>query len=1145
MPSERDERDTVPASPAQETPTYALSAEEHAAIDARARAEDQSADDLIPPAFHDEDVIADRYRIIRFIARGGMGEVYEAEDLTLHGRLALKTIRPEIAADPNAVDRFKREINVARRITHPNVSRIYDVGIHRAATETMFLTMEFLAGDTLQSRIISGGRMSEQEALPLVEQIASGLAAAHDAGIIHRDFKSANVMLVPSASNGLRAVVTDFGLARPATSEAGMLTLSEAGMVMGTPAYMAPEQVEGQRLTAAADIYAFGIVLYEMVTGKRPFTGDTPLSVAVRRLTNAPRPPREIVPSLDPAWDTAIIRCLERNPADRYQRATEVVHALRSGEVATAAASSRTAETVPIRTTKRSRLLGAALGLAVIGLFGVIIGSLSSRDAASTPPVSARMAVRIRPSLAVFGFRNTSARADAAWLSTAISEMLTTELAAGGKLRIISGDQVARAKADLGLSDSNTLDGPALQRLRKTLDATSMAVGSYTLIGEPGSGLLRIDLRVVDSSTGNVIASSESSGTESQLFDLVSRAAGGLRQRLGLGSVSASEAVEVQATVPSTPEAVRLYTQGLAHLRRLDAAGARDLLVQAAREDEKHPFIRSALSSAHTALGEETKAREEATRALALAGKLGREQKALIEFQFHKAAGDWPKAAEVARSLWESFPDNLEYGLDLANAEISAGSTKAALATIAALRKLPAPLSNDGRIDLEESRAHQELGDFQRQREFAAAASRKGRANSSRLLVARARMLEATALLALGEMPAMTAAVDEARSLFQAAGDRGNMARAIELTATAVHQEGDLAGERRLLEEALSIHRSVGDSLSEARVLLNIGHVLLSQGETPQAQKYFDDALGRFKKAGAKYAAASSLNNIGANMFYRGDLLRAQKRYQEALSIFSELGEKSGIATTLTNIGEVMACRGDLEQARKMHEDALAINRATGEKGGIAYDLFRLGEIFYVRGELVAARDRFQQSLALQNEIGDTMGAAESRVTLAAIAIEQGQAATAETTAREAEEIQRTGGAAEPSFKSLAVVAEALLAQGKINEARETAERAWKAAADSEDRRVRFGVAITRARAMAASRAATDVNAALRFLDSIREEASRSHFAIPEMEARLAAGQIEVAAGRAEGRRRLTAVQKDAASRGFGHIARRAAAGTA
>jgi serine/threonine protein kinase len=264
------------------------------------------------PALESE-LVADRYRVASLLGRGGMGDVYRARDLELDEDVALKFVRG--ASEVRALA-LKREIQLARRVTHPNVCRIYDFGVHReGAIDLPFLTMELLEGETLASRL-SRGRLAAA-ALPIAEQVASALDAAHAAGVVHRDFKSANVILT-----GRRAVVTDFGLA---------IERDEAThALVGSPAYMAPEQVEGGAVTPATDVYAFGVVLYEMVTGSVPFDGGTPRDVAERRLRAPPPSPRARVPDLDPRWEAAILRCLRVAPSERFSSCGAAVRAIRA-----------------------------------------------------------------------------------------------------------------------------------------------------------------------------------------------------------------------------------------------------------------------------------------------------------------------------------------------------------------------------------------------------------------------------------------------------------------------------------------------------------------------------------------------------------------------------------------------------------------------------------------------------------------------------------------------------------------------------------------------------------------------------------------------------------------------------------------------
>jgi tetratricopeptide (TPR) repeat protein len=315
--------------------------------------------------FETGSVISGRYRILRPLGRGGMGEVYEAEDTELKERVALKTLLPEIAADGRMIARFKQEIQLSRKIAHPNVCRVFDLARHpaegSAADTVFFLTMEFLPGETLAARLRREGRMGAAEALPLLEQMAEALDAAHRAGVIHRDFKPSNVMLAHTAA-GTRAVITDFGLARRATpSEESTATIS--GQLIGTVDYMAPELFTGSEASAASDIYALGLVAYKTITGELPFESAAPLAAVIRRAGQPAPSARARVSDLDPAWDRALSCALDPDPARRFASGREFIQALR-GE-----ADSVTVK-LPMMTRRRTAFVVGAAAMLVAGAFG-------------------------------------------------------------------------------------------------------------------------------------------------------------------------------------------------------------------------------------------------------------------------------------------------------------------------------------------------------------------------------------------------------------------------------------------------------------------------------------------------------------------------------------------------------------------------------------------------------------------------------------------------------------------------------------------------------------------------------------------------------------------------------------------------------
>jgi serine/threonine protein kinase/tetratricopeptide (TPR) repeat protein len=406
--------------------------------------------------FAAHELVAERYEVVQFLGGGSMGEVYEANDTTLNLHVALKVIRPEIAADKRAVARFFREIQLARKVTHPNVCRIFDVGFHRSQNkidadsefpDAPFLTMELLRGETLADRLGRGGPMTTGEALPILQQVAAGLDAAHQAGVVHRDFKCGNVILVPAADSK-RAVVTDFGLARTnAADDSTSGSISLVDEIVGTPEYMAPEQVKGLAATSAIDIYALGVAIYAMVTCHYPFKGDSSRETALMRLEEEPPAPHTYVADLDSTWETVILRCLARDPNDRFQCATDVVKAL-LGE-----ASERTGTVTPskysaLRFVRQHR----AATLSVLGLLLLAVLFAAVPDLRHTlQNISIANGVPEDKQLAVLPFTALSGDRDDAAFARGLSETLTarlTKLTERHSLQVIPSTEIRSSKID-------------------------------------------------------------------------------------------------------------------------------------------------------------------------------------------------------------------------------------------------------------------------------------------------------------------------------------------------------------------------------------------------------------------------------------------------------------------------------------------------------------------------------------------------------------------------------------------------------------------------------------------------------------------------------------------------------------------------
>ena len=268
-------------------------------------------------------ILAGRFRILSELGKGGMGAVYEALDQELGSKVALKTMHADLISDSAARERFHREINLARKVTHPNACRIFDLFQHE---DLLFLTMELLPGETLRQKIKREGRIDLQSTISIVLQVLDTLSEMHRLGIVHRDLKTSNIILVPDGSN-VRAVVTDFGLAI-GLSGSGSFEVTQTGQVLGTPQYMAPEQLKKEQITPATDVYALGLVLYEMLTAQLPLAGESPLTIAAKRISEDAPSPKLLLPELDRKWEQIILRCLERNPNHRFHNAADLIDAI-------------------------------------------------------------------------------------------------------------------------------------------------------------------------------------------------------------------------------------------------------------------------------------------------------------------------------------------------------------------------------------------------------------------------------------------------------------------------------------------------------------------------------------------------------------------------------------------------------------------------------------------------------------------------------------------------------------------------------------------------------------------------------------------------------------------------------------------------
>ncbi|MEA2605081.1 MAG: eukaryotic-like serine/threonine-protein kinase [Acidobacteriota bacterium] len=1103
------------------------------------------------------EVLAGRYRIVGFLGRGAVGEVYEAFDQELNEAIAVKVLRPEIARDERVLQRFKREIQLGRRVTHPNVCRVFDLVYHSqsppapdAPPDKVLLTMELLRGETLEQLLARQGRMSTAEALPVIGHVVAALTAAHANGVIHRDLKSGNIFLVPAPS-GTRAVVTDFGLAWSSIEADDSANLTATGEMVGSPAYMAPEQVRGEEATAATDVYALGVVIFEMVTGELPFVGKSAFYTALKRLQEPAPSPRIHLSDLDSAWEKTILRCLEREPEKRFPSVRHVVRALGLTKAEEDATSPLTlTRSWPRR--RRSPGRAAAMAAMTAGLAGLLALVLWGLWTAGLPPfvrapgvanakgpaTASRSAVATpaRPAVAVLGFDNLAGRPDAGYLGTSLLQMLPTELARAERLRLVPVENVDRARADLGLSRSTSLSPATLARVRSYLGADLVIGGSY-LVTAPG-GRTRFDLQVQDTRTGETVARVSESGTEEGFLTTLAVLGERLRGELGAGGLPQAEAKALRASLPSTLEAARLYSDGAAELRRFEPARARDLLRQAVAAEPGDPLPHLTLAAAWSDLGYQERARAEARTALDLSAPLRHEDRRAIEARWRELSSDWPAAIAIYRELWSYFPDNLEYALRLAAAQIPGGAPKDALATLAEARRLPPPQGADARIDLAEAAAGGALSDFARQAQAALAAERKGRTLGAQGWIAEARFQEGSAALARGEPDAALAAFDEAARIYESQGDRGRLARVINSRGLLLEQRGDFAGAAAAYGRSQAIQHAIGNELGEGVAENSLAGLDIAQGRLEEARSRFERALATFRRLERKAGVANVLNNLGVVAQMKGDLATYEARLTEATAVYREIGDRGGEARTLTNRGALRFSRGDLDAAGQDFAAALAVYQAIGDRSSAAQTIQNQGAVLLRQGLPAEAERLFTQSLAVFRELKDKASEADNDLDLANAALDTGDAQRAEQRAGEARALFRQAGNPERESEALTLVALCRLAAGRPQEAQEAIQGAAPVARRTENPRFRLLFAITEARVLAATGHPQEALRSLR--EAVRKAPEAGSFPL-ELEARLALGEVEILAGDPKaGRSRLAAVERDAGRQGFRILARKA-----
>ncbi len=1109
--------------------------------------------------------LGDRYVVERFLGQGAMGIVFAVRDSELDTTVAAKVLRPLLARSTDAQGRFRREVTTARRITHPNVCRIYDLGYHhdrRSGLDLPFFTMELLEGPTLAAWIDERGPLEAADALDLLRGIIAGLSAAHAAGVVHRDFKSSNVVIVADGAER-RPVVSDFGLSRNLRAGSGS-PITAHGQVLGTPAFIAPEQLRSQPVTPAADIYALGVLMYQMMTGRLPFESRNPVTTAMMRLQRDPDPPSSLIPDLDPAWERTILRCLRREPGERPKRVEAILPlidpALRTSALGDLESEDLVAADAGSPTfTRPRRNLAAALLLVILAFVGSWWNARQPSPQVEPPPAAEESRSPARTTVAVAALDSLQAPEELHWIGHAVAEMLTTEVGAEGALRALSRNTVARYE-----------EAPDPTPLLSRLPTTYLIEGTYFVEGNQAEQTLRLDLRLLSATDDATVASWSQTGRTDQIVQLVQMLGSELREALGASPLTTEEGDRLARTQPGNRRVAELLTAARVALRARDGNTARQALQEAVDLEPDNAILYSELGRAWRLQGYDAQAREVAIRAAELAADIPREAQLLIQAQQQSYQGDWVGAAETYDALAHFHPDELRFARLRTEAWVGAGLAARADASLSSLTE-DFDTTSDPEIALLEAEVAALRSDVPRIGRAAAQAWHTARQQGALHLEAEARLKAANAARRSGDLDQAEqhllrarslyeltedrhglgqllverarleaakgnpsealAQIAEARSLFEEVGAQRGRIRATLVSASLARRQGHASQARRDYETARALSQQVGFPEGEHDALKGLAILDSIEGDLAAAERHFDEALTAARASGNLGDEAAALNNLAIVLSDRGESSRAESYYRLALDQFERIGHLDGLGSALNNLAILQWDRGELGEAAASFERCLEVYRDLEDESSIALVLANHAEVLRDRGDLTTAAEALAEAAAIQARLGEPMAAAKSEALLAFVQLDLGEVDTAAQTAREA--LSALRGASVPDDEAIARLALALAHQA-LGEAA-AARRELDLASSLADRRDSPAIAL--AVAIATLSLEPNPTTALRRAEQLIDECRRTGVVRLELEARWAHAQALARTDPEAGLQELERLARDAAALGFHRLA--------
>jgi eukaryotic-like serine/threonine-protein kinase len=641
------------------------------------------------------------YRIVDEISRGGMGIVYRAVDTALNREVALKILPPELVADDDRRARFIQEARAASALEHPHIAVIHEVG---QADGVYFIAMELIRGEKL-SDVLARGALTLDRALDVAVEIAEALARAHEKGIVHRDLKPQNVMVTEYG----HAKIIDFGLAKLVepvatglSGETGALAKTDPGVMLGTVAYMAPEQARGQKVDHRADVFAFGVMCYEMLAGDPPFRATSGLDT-LHAILNAPAPPLPAA-AFHPELDRIIRKCLEKDPDARYQGMRDLVVDLRAVRRRSDAAAPSVRGSAVGRPAPRGRKMRWAIAGALLAAVAVaavlVVRRAQAPDTTALPSAGAASSTG-KPSVAVMYFENNTGNPSLDWLRTGLTDMIVTDLSQSPNVEVLGTDRLYQILTELRRQDDRQVSFDVVQEVAKRAGIQNVVLGSYVKAGD----VIRINLKLQEARTGRIITSERvDAAGESNLLSMVDTLTNRIRSRFDVRPAPAPEPLvgkapaaiaarpvaeaslpvswdrELRDVTTSSIEAYRYYVEGIDLHNQLKEAQSLPLFERAVAIDPGFAMAYAKLAIVHNNLNHMAESSRYAKLAIDRADRLTPRERYYIEgLYYSRMHRELPKAIEAYKKGLQLYPEHVSARNNLAIAYVNVGQLDLAL----------------------------------------------------------------------------------------------------------------------------------------------------------------------------------------------------------------------------------------------------------------------------------------------------------------------------------------------------------------------------------------------------------------------------------------------------------------------------------